>query len=169
MTPEQAPQSREPASTNPAKPLGATEIFYRRLFEAAESPDQCLAPPLRGSEAILLVEDAGWLRELIRRGLQAFGYTVLEAADGEEAIRVAETHPGTVHLLVSDVMLPGISGRRLAARIGALKPGIKLLYISGYTAEAVVEYGVLDPETAFLQKPFPPDALARKVREVLDQ
>ena len=169
MTSEQPPQSGEPASTKPTKPLGATEIFYRRLFEATESPDECLAPLPRGSETVLLVEDASWLRELIRQCLHGFGYTVLEAAHGEEAIRVAETHQGPIHLLVADLVLPGISGRRLAARIAALKPGLKLLYMSGYTAEAVVEHGVLDLGTPFLQKPFQPGTLARKVREVLDQ
>ena len=169
MTPPQSPQVGEPPSTPPTKPLGATEILYRRLFEATDSPDQCGTTPPRGSETILVVDDTSWLRGTIRRSLQAFGYTVLEAAHGEEAIQLAEAHQGTIHLLVSDLVLPGISGRRLATRIGALKPGIRLLYISGYTAEAVLHHGVLDPGTAFLQKPFSTGTLACKVREVLDR
>jgi CheY-like chemotaxis protein len=168
MTSRQPPRNGEPAGTQPTKPLGATEIFYRRLFEEAEPPDQGLAAPPRGNQTILVVEDTGWLREVIQRGLRAFGHTVLEAAHGEEAIQLAETYQETIHLLLSDLVLPGISGRRLAARLGALKPGIKLLYMSGYPAETVVQHGVLDPGTAFIQKPFPPGALARKVREVLD-
>ena len=168
MIPQKTPQSGEPASAQTTKPPGNTEIFYRRLFEATESPGKLPADLPRGGETILLVEDTVWLRELIRRGLQTLGYTVLEAVDGEEAIQLAGMHQGTVHLLVSDLVLPGISGRRLAERLGALKAGIKLLYISGYTADAVLRHGVLEPETAFLQKPFSPVALALKVREVLD-
>lgn len=122
----------------------------------------------RGEETILLVEDTNWLRELLRRVLQTCGYSVLEAAHGEEAIQLAVAHPGTVHLLLSDLVLPGIGGRGLAKRIGALKPGIKLLYMSGYTFDAVQSHGVLEPEAAFLHKPFSPRALAGKVRAVLD-
>lgn len=93
---------------------------------------------------------------------------MLEAAHGEAAIQLAGAHPGTIHLLVAELGLPGIGGRRLAGQIGALKPGIKLLYISGYPADAVLRHGMLEAETAFLQKPFSLGALALKVREVLD-
>ena len=159
-SPSKKASPEEPSAVDSAKPAGATELIYRRLFEASDPPDKLSADMPRGGETILLVEDTVWLRELIRRGLQTLGYTVLEAVDGEEAIQLAGMHQGTVHLLVSDLVLPGISGRRLAERLGALKAGIKLLYISGYTADAVLRHGVLEPETAFLQKPFSPVALA---------
>ena len=167
MIPQEPPQSREPARTQTTRPPGATELIYRRLFEATESPGKLSANLPRGSETILLVEDTSWLRELLQRVLRTCGYTVLEAAHGEAAIQLAGTYQGTVHLFVSDPMLPGICGCRLAGRIGALKPGIRLLYISGYTADALLRHGMLASEAAFLQKPFSPGALAFKVREVL--
>ena len=166
--PSKKASPEEPSTINSAKPPGATELIYRRLFEATEPPDKLSADMPRGGETILLVEDTKWLRELIRRGLEARGYTVLATAHGEEAIQLAAAHQGNIHLLVSDLVLPGIGGRRLAERIGALKPGIKQLYISGYTADAVLRHGVLEPGTAFLQKPFSPAALACKARELLD-
>ena len=104
-----------------------------------------------------------------RHVLQTFGYTVLEAAHGSEALRLVEKHAGPVHLLVSDLVMPEMGGRQLAERVVALKPDIKVLFLSGYTADAVVRHGVLESEIAFLQKPFTPSVLARKVREVLDQ
>jgi len=120
-----------------------------------------------GDETILLVEDELGVRSLARRVLHTCGYTVLEAAQGDEAVQLAETHQGTIHLLVSDVVLPGTSGRQLAERIVALKPGIKVLFLSGYGA--VVRQGVPASEIAFLQKPFTLNALVRKVRNLLDQ
>ena len=168
-SPSKKASPEEPSAVDSAKPAGATELIYRRLFEASDPPDKLSADMPRGGETILLVEDTDWLRELIRRGLESRGYTVLAAAHGEEAIQLAAAHPGNIHLLVSDLVLPGIGGRRLAERIGALKPGIKLLYISGYTADALLRHGVLEPGTAFLQKPFSPGALACKIRELLDQ
>jgi two-component system, cell cycle sensor histidine kinase and response regulator CckA len=158
----------EPARAQTTKPQGATEMIYRRLFEATEAPGNLAAGMPRGKETILLVEDTVWLRGLFRRVLQTCGYTVLEAAHGEEAIQLTGTHPGTVHLLLSDLVLPGIGGRGLAERIGALKPGIKVLYISGYTVDAVHRHGLLESDTAFLHKPFSPRLLAGKVRAVLD-
>jgi len=124
---------------------------------------------LHGDETILLVEDEVPVRSLARHVLQTYGYTVLEAARGDEAVQLAETHQGTIHLLVSDVVMPGISGRQLAERIVALKPGIKVLFLSGYGDGAVVRHGILASEIAFLQKPFTPIALVRKVRNSLDQ
>jgi CheY-like chemotaxis protein len=123
----------------------------------------------RGSETILVAEDELEVRVFTRHVLEDCGYTVLEAAHGGEAIPLAEQHPGPVHLLVSDVVMPEMGGRRLAGRITALRPGIKVLYVSGYTTDAVVRHGVVESEAAFLQKPFTPSMLARKVREVLDQ
>jgi two-component system cell cycle sensor histidine kinase/response regulator CckA len=108
------------------------------------------------------------VRELAQDALDAYGYTVLEARNGEDALRVSEQHPGPIHVLVTDVVMPGMSGRELADRLTPLRPDLQVLYMSGYTDNAVVHHGVLDPGTVFLQKPFTPDTLARKVRDVLD-
>jgi two-component system cell cycle sensor histidine kinase/response regulator CckA len=128
-----------------------------------------IRPVPRGSETLLLVEDEDGVRALSRHVLQGCGYNVLEAADGREALRVAGRHEGPVHLLVTDVVMPGgLGGRQLADQVLGLHPRAKVLYVSGYTDDAVVRHGVLEEHVAFLQKPFGPTALACKVREVLD-
>ena len=119
-------------------------------------------------ETILLVEDEEAVRDLARDILVARGYTVLEARHGDEALRVCEQHRGPIHLVLTDVVMPEMSGRQLADRLTVLHPDLKVLYMSGYTDNAVVHHGVLDPGTAFLQKPFMPNILSLKVREVLD-
>ena len=121
-----------------------------------------------GTETVLLVEDEGAVRSLTGRVLRGCGYTVLEAADGAEAAGVCERHPGTIHLLVSDVVMPHLGGRQLAERLTELRPGLKILYLSGYTVDAVVRHGILEASVAFLQKPFTPDVLAEQVRGLLD-
>ena len=123
---------------------------------------------MRGSETVFVVEDDEMVRALIRRMLETRGYTVLLAPHGDEALQLLERHPGRVDLLMTDVVMPGMSGRDLADRVAERRPGIKVLYLSGYTDDAIVRHGVLEPGIAFLQKPFSADALARKVREVLD-
>jgi PAS domain S-box-containing protein len=122
----------------------------------------------RGTETILLVEDEEAVRALSRHVLTSCGYTVAEAADGREALKVFDKHPDTIHLLLTDVIMPHLSGPEVAARLVNRYPGLKVLYCSGYTDDAVVRHGVSDMEVAFLQKPFSPGELARKVREVLD-
>jgi len=121
----------------------------------------------RGSETVLAVEDDEMVRALIRRMLETRGYTVLLASHGDEALRLLERHPGCIDLLMTDVVMPGMSGRDLADRVAELRPSIKVLYLSGYTDDAIVRHGVLEPGIAFLQKPFTADRLARRVREVL--
>jgi PAS domain S-box-containing protein len=122
-----------------------------------------------GSETILLVEDESDVRELARQFLDSHGYRVLEAHDGREALTVSSRHNGPIDLLVTDVVMPGMSGRELAERLIPARPAMKVLYVSGYTAEAIGHHGILEPGTQFLQKPFSREALARKLREVLDK
>ena len=146
------------------------KIYLPRVEAAVETvePSGETARPARGSETILLVEDDHAVRTLIRSTLQAHGYTVLEASQGKEALLLSGQHKGLIHMMVTDTVMPGMSGRELAERLKPLRPNMKALFMSGYTDKAIVHHGELDPDTAFLQKPFTPDALARKVREVLD-
>jgi len=116
---------------------------------------------------VLVAEDETLVRVLVRKTLTQAGYRVLEAGGGEEALQLAARHDGTIHLLVTDVVMPGMSGRELMRRLAAVRPNVKVLYMSGYSDEAVERHGVLDPGTAFMQKPFTPSVLARRVREVL--
>jgi len=146
------------------------KIYLPRVAQVAGSPESpsLPVPPAQGHETILLVEDEADVRDLARDVLQANGYTVLEARHGSEALRICERHAGPIHLMLTDVVMPGMSGRQLADRVAPLQPNMTVLYMSGYTNNAIVHRGVLDAHTAFLQKPFTPDALARKVREVLE-
>jgi CheY-like chemotaxis protein len=123
----------------------------------------------RGTETILLVEDEATVRTLAARTLRKQGYTVLEAANGEEALYVARQHSGEIQLLFTDVVMPQMGGKMLASRLEEESPSTRVLFTSGYTDNAIVHHGVLDPGIAFLQKPFSPEVLIRKVREVLDQ
>ena len=136
------------------------------LASSRSSPHLFKSP--KGTETILLVEDADAVRNLLRVVLQSNGYTVLEARDGPEAAAVAQKHPGPIDLLLTDLVMPRMSGRLLADLVSKTRPGIRVLMMSGYTDEAVLHHGVLEGDVAFLQKPFSPIGLARKVREVLD-
>jgi two-component system cell cycle sensor histidine kinase/response regulator CckA len=122
----------------------------------------------RGAETVLLAEDEDAVRKLARLALEMQGYTVLEAGTGADAVRVAETHPGPVHLLATDVVMPDLGGGDLAEAVRARRPGVKVLYMSGYTDDAVIRHGVSEAVDAFVQKPFTLLGFARKVREVLD-
>jgi CheY-like chemotaxis protein len=121
-----------------------------------------------GSETVLIVEDAEAIRSLARKVLTAQGYTVLEAGDGAEALKIAQRHAGPLHLVLTDVVMPGMGGRELAQRLAPLRPELKLVYMSGYTGDAVVHRGLLDDGLPFLAKPFTPEDLALKVRVALD-
>ncbi len=115
------------------------------------------------------VEDEEMVRKLAYTVLQRNGYQVLEASSGNEALNIVQERNGNpIHLLVTDVVMPGMSGRQRADLVVSLRPETKTLYMSGYTDDATVHHGVLDPGIAYIQKPFTPEALAIKVREVLD-
>ena len=124
---------------------------------------------LEGTETVLLVEDEEVVRDMAREILEESGYRVLEAKHGREALLVAERHRGPIHLMLSDVVMPQMSGRELAEHLTPLRSEMKVLYMSGYTDDAIVHHGVLDEGMAFIGKPFTPNALARKVRETLNE
>jgi len=151
--------------------LGTTfKIYLPRVDEMAEREQaRAQVPPgLGGKETILLVEDEEGVRGLTRQLLQRHGYTVLEAEHGQDALLLCERYSGPIHLLLSDVVLAQMSGRELVERLIPLRPEMRVLYMSGYSDEAIVHHGVLKPGTAFLQKPFTTESLMRKLREVLD-
>ena len=152
--------------------LGATfKIYIPRDPGGAphEKPPAQPPSPARGSETVLLVEDSEGVRSLARLALERRGYRVLEAGHPHEALRLLEKFTDPVHILVTDVVMPEMSGRQLAEQLAPQWPALKVLYISGYTDDAVVRHGILEEGTPFLQKPFSPDALTQKVRDVLDQ
>jgi len=148
------------------------KIYLPRVEEELDNlhvreEPECLP---RGSETVLLVEDEREVRLLAHRLLGQQGYRVLEAPNGEEALHVAQEHAGEeIHLLLTDVVMPQMGGKELADQLKILRPNIKVLYVSGYTDNAIVHHGVLDPGTHFLQKPFSQETLSHKVREVLDR
>jgi signal transduction histidine kinase/CheY-like chemotaxis protein len=146
------------------------KVYFPRVEAAVETvePSREAAKTARGSETVLLVEDDAALRTLIRRILQVNGYTVLEAHHGKHAIEVCQQHEGPIHLLVTDVVMPEMSGTEAAGHLSVIRPDMKILFLSGYADEAIHRHGVLAPGAAFLPKPFTPNSLARKVREVLD-
>jgi two-component system cell cycle sensor histidine kinase/response regulator CckA len=147
------------------------KIYLPRIAETAvpagREGKSDMQVPQRGSETILLVEDEKGVRELAREYLTSSGYTVIEAEDGHTALELAAMHVGPIHLLLTDVVMPGISGRELAERVGQIRPGIKVIYMSGYTDQAVVHHGILENDAILLQKPFTLMTLAGKLREML--
>jgi len=150
---------------------GATfRIYFPRAAGTAAASGRGEHPALspRGTETILVVEDESGVRRLSRAILKAQGYIVLEAASGDEALEVARSHAGQIHLVATDVIMPGMSGHVLWDRLRVLRPDSRVLFMSGYTDDAIATHGVFEPGIAFLQKPFTPFGLAQKVREVLD-
>jgi len=123
---------------------------------------------LRGSETVLVVEDQGDVCELVVRTLRSYGYSVFRAANGNEALLIANERSEPIHLLLTDVVMPGINGKALAESLKRSRPETKVLYMSGYMENAIVRQNVLDSDAAYIPKPFAPEALAAKVREVLN-
>jgi two-component system cell cycle sensor histidine kinase/response regulator CckA len=149
---------------------GTTFETYLPRSLASGEPSATQPPPasLLGVETILLVEDDEQVRTLARSVLLRHGYKVLAAANGGEALLIVEGHPSRIDMVVTDVIMPLMSGKQLVDRLVLSRPGIKVLFMSGYTDDAIVSHGVLDAGIHFLQKPLTPGALTRKVREVLD-
>jgi PAS domain S-box-containing protein len=150
---------------------GSTFCVYLPLAVAPaleSSPRQAPEALPRGTETVLLAEDEAAVRMLAARVLRERGYIVLEARDGDEALRLARSGTPPIDLLLTDVVMPRMNGTTLVEQVGAIHSGIKVLFISGYTDQAIVHHGRLDPGVDFLHKPFSPSTLARKVREVLD-
>ncbi len=145
-------------------------IYLPRLEAAVQAPKsaQPITERLRGSETILLVEDEDVLRTLLGKFLRLCGYTVLEARHGGEALLLCERHQGRIHLMVTDVVMPQMSGRELADRLVPLHPEMKVLFMSGYTEDAVVHHGVAHLSVPFLQKPFKPIRLVQKIQAILN-
>ena len=146
------------------------EVYLPRVDAASTTPERGGAPgPLRGTETVLVVEDNRAVRDLAVRVLRGYGYTVLDAEGGEAGLLVAERHAGPIALLISDVVMPGMGGRALAERLGAARPGLKVLYVSGYADDSISRQGLLERGIELLQKPFTSVTLAQRVRQVLDR
>ena len=144
-------------------------IYLPRVADPADSPrvDKHAQAAAGGSETVLLVEDEESVRELVRETLKTRGYTVIEASDGIAGMRVSEEYQGNIEILITDVVMPGMSGRELAKRVAAARPNIRVLYLSGYTEDSIISEGTIETGSSFLQKPFTLQNLLRKVRELL--
>jgi CheY-like chemotaxis protein len=146
------------------------EILLPRTAESPTEPSEPgPAPARRGTETVLLVEDDSAVRKMVRDILEENGHTVVEARGPDDAIDLSTSYDGAIHLLLTDVIMPHMSGRELAACVCPLRPGLKVLYISGYTGAELSHEGLEETGANFLSKPFTPQTLMQKVREVLDQ
>jgi CheY-like chemotaxis protein len=146
---------------------------FKIFLPVATVATESLAPPVEqrrfhGNETVLVVEDQPEVRELIEKTLRRYGYSVLVAANGQETLAAAHAYDGPIDLMLTDVVLPGVTGREVAQQVLADRPSIRVLYMSGYTEDAVHHHGVLGPGRAFIPKPFTGEVLVRTVREVLD-
>jgi CheY-like chemotaxis protein len=155
------------ADSSPGR--GSRFRVYLPAVEGEPEPLEALATtaPPRGEGTILLVEDEEAVRRLARRVLEGAGYRVLEAANGEQALTLMGGWGSDLDLVITDVIMPGMSGQELSARLREARPTLKILYVSGYTDDAILQHGKLLPNTAFLQKPFSPVSLSQGVRDVL--
>lgn len=146
---------------------------FKIYFPAVEGTSHLTVPApmvehFEGSATLLVVEDEDSVRRLVCGVLEQRGYTVLMATDGREALNLCQNYPDTIDLLITDMVMPAMNGTELADKLSTTRPDIKVLFISGYSDDAIANHGLLAPDTLFLQKPFSPDALTRKVREMLD-
>jgi CheY-like chemotaxis protein len=152
--------------------VGVGTTFKTYLPQVAEAIELALLEGTgalqRGAETVLLVEDEAALHDLLRRILEAHGYSVLAARDGEEALLIADNHDGPIHIMVTDVIMPELSGPKTAERIAPTRPAMRVLFISGYSDEAVARHGLASPGRAFLSKPFGLEVLLLRVRQLLD-
>ncbi len=148
----------------------AFKLFFRPTDEHVVSAQPAIAnSPIHGHETILLVEDNDLLRPLVAEVLESYGYTVIRATNGLEALAFAREHSGPfVDLVVTDVVMPGMNGRELAETLDGEYPGLRVLFTSGYPADAVIRRGIAEGRTAFIQKPFLADELAGTVRRILN-
>ena len=153
-------------SSSPGR--GTTFEILLPAMPESEEAKQGATPfeSLRGTETILVAEDEPAVRTLVCGTLEQLGYTVLQAADGHEALRILEQH-GPVHLLLTDVIMPVMGGRELAKRVSSFRPATKIVYMSGYTDDTLAFHGLPQPGSAYIQKPFTPAVLAEKLRQVL--
>ncbi|MGA8103322.1 MAG: response regulator, partial [Candidatus Acidiferrales bacterium] len=154
--------------------VGTTFRIYLPRVEATvatvanEAPAEGVNDSQQGAETILVVEDEEALRKLARNILAAYGYTVLEAEDGPHALEISKRFRGAIHLMLTDVIMPGMNGPSLAQQITQERPDLKVVYMSGYTGQVFNKDAVLNPGSIFVQKPFTREALAKKIREALD-
>jgi two-component system cell cycle sensor histidine kinase/response regulator CckA len=146
------------------------KIYLPRVLKEAGNFVTAVQPEMpRGQETILLVEDEEMVRKLSREILEQQGYKILQAADGVEGLRVCQEFAGPIDLMITDVVMPHISGGELAKKVASIRPEMRMLFMSGYTNDAIVRHGILDEHLSFIQKPFTPEALALKAREVIDR
>jgi PAS domain S-box-containing protein len=145
------------------------KVYLPVIDESAQpiEQEQPEVTVLRGSKTILLAEDSDSLREMAKEYLESVGYNVIASASGKDALQRAKDFDGTIHLLLTDIVMPEMSGPELAAEIASLRPGVRIIFTSGYADDAIARHGILDPRATFIQKPYRPKALARKIREVL--
>ena len=149
---------------------GTTFKVYLPRVEESLTPQEVRAESRnipRGTETILLVEDEQGVRDLAREYLEISGYKVLVAENGAAAVKVVSEHKGAIDLVMTDVVMPGLSGSELTKRIEAIRPGTRIMYMSGYTDQAIIHHGILGPDIVLLQKPFTLSALAHKLRDAL--
>ena len=157
-------------ASEPAKGTTFNSLLPRFEVETAQDPSEQVAGKRpTGTETILLVEDDEAILDLSKISLEDLGYTVIAAQTPVYAMRLVEERAGDLHLLITDVVMPEMNGRALAEKLGAIRPNLKCLYMSGYTADVIAHRGILDEGVNFIQKPFGSDDLAAKVRQVLDR
>ena len=146
--------------------MDAIEQAATAKLPEPKKPREIKSPP--ATETVLLAEDDQGVRRIAREFLKMKGYQVLEAGNAAEAIQIARECTGPIHLLLTDIVMPGLKGEELVERVMSIRPDVKVLYMSAYTEDAIVNLGILAPGTNFIEKPFGPEDLARKVRKVLE-